>query len=265
MAKWPVLLLALPLAAGACLLPSLGELEGGRAADAGSDTGSIDSVAPDADAGGDAGSRWFFDDFNRPDGPLIGNGWLVKKPSSYELKGGTVRWLGGDPLSYRDHIVYRPSAEDRLDVMAQMTVTFSPTAASPNYPQIHVRVQSISAAIPDTLDSYLLYVDDSPTLARIARQRGSVFVTSLSAITISPQLTEGTTYRFSLSAVGTSPVVVTASIEALTAPSQWALLFKQTISDTDPDRITTAGAVGFSGGDGVAGVHTYDDFSTSAP
>ena len=265
MAKWALLLLAFPLSAGACLLPSVGDLEGGRAADAGSDGVVVDSVAPDADAGGDAGSKYFFDDFNRPDGPTIGNGWLVKKPSSYELAGGSVRWLGGDPLSYRDHIVYRPPAEDRLDVMAQMTVTFSISAPSPNYPQIHVRVQGISAAIPATPDSYLLYVDDSPTLARIARQRGSSFVTSLAAITISPQLAEGKTYRFSLSAVGTSPVVLTASIEAFAAPSQWTLLFKQAVSDTDPEKISTPGAVGFSGGDGPVGVHSYDDFSTSAP
>ena len=268
MAKWVWVAAAAPVLCVACLLPSLGGLEGASivaadaAAEAAPDAGKID--APVAADGADVGTTDFFDDFNRADGPAIGNGWIMKKPSCFALKGGTVRWLGGDPLSYRDHVVYRPAVEDRRDVKAQMTVAFAANAPSPNYPQIHVRIQAATVAVPDSLDSYLLYVDDTPGSALISRQRGTPFTTTVGTVTISPQLVQTKIYRFTLIAVGANPVNLTGTIE-VQENNQWTVIGTKSVVDADPARIDTAGAVGFSGGDGVAGVHTYDDFSATAP
>lgn len=268
MARWlPAVATAASLCA-ACLFPSLGPLADGTGPDAGVDAAAVDA-AVDAQAGDalrpDSGSTDFFDDFNRADGPSIGNAWITKKPSSYELSGGAVRWLGGDALSYRDHVVYRPPAEDRRDVKVQMNVFFDASDPSPAYPQIHLRIQGATAAVPDTLDSYLLFVNDDPAVAILARQRGTAYVTALATLTISPQLDAGKSYRLSLSAFGANPVNLTASIEARDTNNQWMVVVTKSVSDADPQRIDTAGAVGFSGGDGAAGVHVYDDFSATAP
>jgi hypothetical protein len=270
MARWHLAATAGPLLCAACLFPSLGDLEGGArvGGDAGSDASADDAsdAGNDAktDAATDAGPSVFFtDDFNRADGPSIGNGWLTKDPSGYALKSGMVRWLG-DAQSYRDHLVRRPPTEDRLDVKAQMTVVFGVGFPGPAYPQIDVRVQSATAANPDAFDGYIFYVEDDPTVAQIARQRGTSAETKLSAVAISPALQEGKSYRLALSAVGTNPVILTASIEQ-NVNNQWTFVVKQSVSDFDPQRIDTAGAVGFSGGNGSAGVYNYDDFSTSTP
>jgi hypothetical protein len=269
MARRLLVATAAPLLCAACLFPSLGDLAGGSPSSSGGDAGSDASpdVAKEAssDAATDAGpSVYFTDDFNRADGPSIGNGWITKDPTGYALKSGMVRWLG-DAQSYRDHLVRRPPTEDRLDVKAQMTVTFGVGFPGPAYPQIDVRVQSATAANPDAFDGYIFYIEDDPALAQIARQRGTAAETKLAAVNISPALQEGKVYRLSLSAVGTNPVKLTATIEALDTQSQWTFVAQQTSSDSAAERIDTAGAVGFSGGNGSAGVYNYDDFSTSAP
>jgi len=50
-------------------------------------------------------------------------------------------------------------------------------------------------------------------LARLGRQIGAPFVTTLETITISPGLEPGKTYRLRLSAEGTSPVHLEAYVE----------------------------------------------------
>lgn len=268
MAKWLPLVAASALLGTACLLPDLGAFGDARVGDGGLEAAPTDAAAesgPDADAGDAGPSFLFFDDFNRADGPSIGNGWIAKRPATFELKGGMVRWLGNDPDSYRDHAVWRPAQEDILDVKAQMTVVWGVGFPTPAYPQIYVRIQGNTASLTDTLDGYLLYVDDDPKTAHVARQRGTVFVEFLATMTIAPALEPGKPYRFSLSAVGTNPVMLTAAIEGKDSNGQWSALFKQTVPDADAKRIQTAGAVGFSAGDGNAGVHLYDDFSASLP
>ncbi len=255
-----------PLLSAACLFPGLGDLEGGgrSGSDAGGDA-SPDVASEAGDGASDAGPTVYFtDDFDRPDGSVIGNGWLVKDPPSYALASGMVQWVG-DALSYRDHLVRRPATEDRLDVKAQMTVTFGVGFPGPSYPQLDVRVQSATAATPDAFDGYIFYIEDDPALAWIARQTGAAAETQLAAVAISPVLHEGGSYRLSLGAAGTDPVQLSATIEALDANSQWTLIAEQSWSDSDPERIDTPGAVGFSGGNGATGVYTYDDFSALPP
>lgn len=194
------------------------------------------------------------DDFQRADGAAIGNGWIEKAPATFSIQAGAVAKVAAGN-GYLDNLVYRPAAEDVRDVEASVELRL--LAANPGYPQIHVRVQSDGAAFANWLDSYILYVDGDNTRAVLGRQRGSAFVTTLAAITISPALNTTDTFRLRLRAVGTSPVELAAFVERL-AGSTWQIIGQASANDFAPDRIMTAGSVGFSGY--IETAYRYDNF-----
>jgi len=194
------------------------------------------------------------DDFQRADGATLGNGWIEKTPTTFSVQSGAVAKVGAGN-GYLDNLVYRPATEDVLDVEASVELRLLST--SPGYPQIHVRMQSNGAALPNWLDSYILYVDGDNTRAILGRQRGSSFVTALAAITISPALNTTDTFRLRLRAIGTSPVQLAAFVERL-AGSSWQIIGQASANDLAPDRIMTAGSVGFSGY--IETAYRYDNF-----
>src|SRR5690606_26594345 len=102
------------------------------------------------------GSTSFFDDFNRPDGASIGNGWTEKFPNAFSIQNGEVISIDTNPIDYHDTIVYRPVSEDRRDVEVGLEFRVLPGM---NFPQVHARVQRDSLAQPNTLEAYLLFVD----------------------------------------------------------------------------------------------------------
>lgn len=194
------------------------------------------------------------DDFQRADAAALGNGWIEKAPAAFSIQSGAVAKVAAG-YGYLDNLVYRPAAEDVRDVEASVELRL--LSASPGYPQIHVRIQSGSAALPSWLDSYILYVDGDNSRAILGRQRGSAFVVALATITIAPALNTTDTFRLRLRAVGTSPVQLSGFVERLSG-SSWQVIGQASVNDLAPDRITAAGSVGFSGY--IETAYRYDNF-----
>ncbi len=250
------------LVAAGCLLPATEDFVGGTpTSDAGPSDAKADAPSEAAaDAGPDA-RIGFFDDFARADGPAIGNGWIAKKPSVFQLSKETAFWTGTNATVYRDNVVTRPPSEDLADVTVSAVVHLGVGFTTPGYPQIWARLQQATLAKADTLDGYVLYVFNAFDTAKFGRQNGSAFVTDFFPdLTISPPLSAGSTCRLTLEVSGTDPVNVTATVEEL-VNGKFVVRAKATVKDADPARITSAGTVGFGGAEDPTGSYAYDDFS----
>ena len=185
----------------------------------------------------------FVDAFNRAASAALGNSWIEKTATAFELLNNeAARTATG--FDYRDNLVYRPSAEDALDVEAAVEVRF--TTVPPGYPQVFVRGQSNTIAGGATLDAYLLYINNSNTQAILARQRGTNFDEPLATLTLNPALNATDRYRLRLQATGTNPVQLSAFVERLNGGA-WQIIGQAAAGDSAANRISTAGTVGFGG------------------
>lgn len=222
--------------------------------DAAADTGP-------SDAPPDAAMSEFVDTFSRPDGAAIGNSWIEKNPEAFSLAGDEVTRVGTSLVSYRDNLVYRPAAENMLDVEVSVRVRI--TSLPPRFPQIFVRARTTTITAADSYDGYLLYVNGGTTADQVVlgRQLGDVFVETLSQFTLSEPFTTTGRYRMVLRAEGTAPVVLAARVEKLVGTT-WTTIGSTTASDAAPERIAKPGTVGF-GGDEFAR-YIYDDFRRAA-
>lgn len=197
----------------------------------------------------------FVDDFARPDSASIGNGWIEKNAAAFSIVNGQATKLTVGS-SYRDNAVYRPAGEDILDVEASLEISF--IATPPGYPQVFVRLQSATAANPDTLDAYLLYLPDSGNSAIVGRQSGSAFVTTLATFNFAQTLNTTDRYRMRLRAVGANPVQLAAFVERLVG-GIWQTIGQTSVADAAANRIAVPGSVGFSGY--VESSYRYDSFA----
>ena len=197
----------------------------------------------------------FTDDFNRADNASIGNGWIEKSQAAFTLIGNEAAKVAVGGNDYRNNVVYRPSSEDLLDVEASIELRL--LSLPVGYPQVLVRAQSSTIASTNTLDAYLLYMNDSATQAVIARQRGSDYDQQLRTFTLSPALNASDRYRLRLRATGTNPVVLNAYVERFNGT--WTLIGQGSYSDTAANRIVAAGSVGFGGY--VETNYRYDNFA----
>lgn len=185
----------------------------------------------------------FVDTFNRANNAALGNNWIEKTATAFELVSNeAARTATG--FDYRDNLVYRPSSEDVLDVEAAVEIRF--TTVPPGYPQVFVRGQSSTIAGGATLDAYLLYINNSNTQAILARQRGTNYDEPLATLTLSPALNATDRYRLRLQATGTNPVQLAAFVERQSGGT-WQIIGQAPFSDTAANRISTAGTVGFGG------------------
>lgn len=186
----------------------------------------------------------FVDNFARADAADIGNGWIEKAPTAFSIAGGEAAKVSAGGNDYRNNIVYRPAAENQLDVEASIEARF--LTSDIGYPNVAVRVQSSTVASANMLDAYLLYLNNSGTQALLARQRGGAYDTQLATFGVSPAINTTDRYRLRLRAVGTNPVVLNAFVERLVG-SSWVTSGQATFNDVANDRIATAGSVGFGG------------------
>ncbi len=196
----------------------------------------------------------FLDDFNRPDGPNLGNGWIEKTPAAVDLVGGVAakQTVG---TGYRDNLVYRPASENVLNVEASVDLRIRNTAIG--YPQVLVRVQSSTAGFAEWLDGYILYVDNNATQAVLGRNRNGDFVEALSIIGFTTPLNTTDQFRMRLRATGTNPVMLEAYVERNGA-NGWEIIGSGVASDSSANRFDTAGSVGFGGY--VENSYEYDNF-----
>ena len=200
----------------------------------------------------DAPTADFFDDFNRPNGPVIGNGWIEKTPAAFQLNNGFAQKLSVS-TSFQNNVVYRPAAEDALNV--ETSIEFSLSGPSPGYPQIFVRAQSGTITGNNAFDAYLLFINNGGQ-AVLRRQNGTSY-TNFLTFTIG-SLNTSSTYRLRLSASGTNPVALTAYVEQRTG-SIWTVLNQVTYNDGSVGRIDVSGTVGFSGY--IESGYQFDNFT----
>ena len=197
----------------------------------------------------------YFDDFARPNGAALGDGWIEKAPGAFSIASGAAA-KNAVGTGYRDNIAYRPAVEDLLD--AEASVELQLLNASVGYPQVFVRVQGNTAAQNDVLDAYILYVANNASTVILGRQRGNQFVTTLATINLATPLNTTNRFRLRLRAVGTTPVNVDAWIERQNGAA-WDVIGQASVADAAANRITTPGAVGFGGF--IESSYVYDNFN----
>ena len=117
---------------------------------------------------------------------------------------------------------------------------------SPGYPQLHLRVQRDPVVSLDTLDSYVLFIDNDNTRAILGRQRGTNFAEPLTTLTIAPPLNTTDRFRLSLQALGSETVFLKAVIERFDTDA-WVIIGEGQALDSSEMRIASPGSYGFSG------------------
>lgn len=234
---------------------SSGDPASGSSSSSSSSSSGGTTISPDggdvADAGSDAPSveTTFFDAFERPDGPTIGNGW-TEKTDRFAIAGGAVRQSGLG--SYRDLIVRRPPSEDALDVELSIAVVHDQKDGDPG---LYARIQPGSDA-PNQLIGYTMYTYTD--YAYIDRDDGTTG-TELASAPITPALPLGTKYSFSFRVTGTNPV----KLEGVVRDAAGNVVAAFGAQDGSAKRITTPGGVGFGSGD--ADGARFDDFRRVLP
>lgn len=205
-------------------------------------------------------SAMFVDLFDRADGPL-GNSWTEKHAGTFGVTAGHVSRLDF-ARDYRDNVVYRPPAEDLLDV--EVAIEFGVGHLPPGYPQVFARLQRATLGAPNTLDGYILYIDGGTASARITHQTGSVLPPPLATFALAPALDTVDSYRLRLHVTGTAPVQLGCFVEVL-AGTTWTPIGQVQTTDSGPTAIVTPGPVGFSAGQPeAAGYYTYRHFAAMA-
>jgi hypothetical protein len=256
-------------------LTSLGSSDSGSAdsttmavsASAGSETstGLVSTSGSTSDEGGTSESTGgsvaeFFDPFDRPNGPDLGNGWIEKTPGAFRILDEQVEFDTVNGEDFRDNLFYRPLAESLLDVEASVVVDF--VADDPfGFPQLHTRVQADDVATLGSLTSYVVFVDsDDPLDPRLTVNRiaGGAFGPG-DSVSIAPPPVAVETYRLRSRVTGTDPVTVEGFFEVLVSDA-WEVRTEVMLVDVAEDRIVVAGTMG--GGGHVALQHfVLDDFS----
>src|SRR5687767_14227610 len=66
----------------------------------------------------------FSDNFTRADSDAVGNGWIEKHPDLFSIAANRAQ-KNARSSSYLDNVLYRPAAENVLDVEATAEIRFS--------------------------------------------------------------------------------------------------------------------------------------------
>jgi hypothetical protein len=225
---------------------SLGDTTSPPPADTGDSSGDTTGGAP---------TFTFFDDFERPDGDDIGNGWWEKSTDAWELDSGRVARIN-TMSGYPDNLVLRPEEEKPRDV--ELMVTILPLMVSPlGHPQIHVRVQPEDVDVSGSVTGYILYVDNADLL-QVTRQEAGVFAEEYGE-PLSAPLELQSIYRLRLRIEGQDPVMLDGYLEEQTAEGDWQIHTEIHWADASPTRIDGEGRLGFSGHTEIEQFF-YDDF-----
>ncbi|MDH3637398.1 MAG: IPT/TIG domain-containing protein [Gammaproteobacteria bacterium] len=180
------------------------------------------------------GQTFFYDNFNRPNSTIIGNGWTEKFNStdSFAITDNEVIGPPGT-LLYFNKTVVRPDTEDVADVELSMEFTRRPVGARGGFPQIHARIDRATVFDTGFLGSYIFYVEDFEfATARIAVQpiAEDSFECMLADVPLFNPLVEGNRYRLRFRVTGGAPaappvlevpVTLQGSIDALDAFGGW--------------------------------------------
>jgi hypothetical protein len=215
--------------------------------------GESSSGAASEDTGEPVDPAVFIDRFDRPDDLALGNGWVEKTPTAFQLVDGRVVFessAGG----FQDNLWYRDESELDVEVCIELQIL----AVDPNnHPQVHARMQPDDIAEPGQVTAYILFVE-GPSLALVRVAAGG-FQADWSE-PLSAPLEVGPWYRLCMIVVGTDPVELEGRLWVEQA-SGWVLHTELLATDGGAARITQPGATGSSAADAeqVANL-VYDDF-----
>lgn len=162
-----------------------------------------------------SGEVVYFDNFNRPDNPDIGNNWTEKVPSVFSLIDGEVSGVETPSQGFNHLITYRPPTEDAQNVEVGMEFTRTPGADS-WYPQVHARVQRSTVQYSSSLSSYAFFYDSFFNPGRVhITPIDNYYECYLASWDITEPFVEGDRYRLRLRVTGTNPVQLTGYMEHL--------------------------------------------------
>jgi hypothetical protein len=211
------------------------------------DTSEGSGTAGGSDSSTGAEPGLFFDPFDRPNDPVLGNGWIEKSAAAFRILDQQIEYDWAPAIDLRDALFYRPPSESMLDVEASVVVDF--TSDFPyGFPQLHLRVQAVDVQTALYLNSYAVVVDtDDPFDPVLTVKRISGYGDGIEAWTpIEPDPIDAETYRLRGRVTGTDPVVVDGFFEVETVDG-WEIRATATLFDSGFDRLVVPGPVGASG------------------
>jgi hypothetical protein len=212
-------------------------VNGGSSSSSSSSSGATNSDGGGTDGGANPTS--FYDDFNRPDGP-VGNGWLTNSPNVWRISGNSLD-IRGSGLDFQADHLYRPLNPSWRDVTVSVEIVL--TGLPPDFPQIHARTTP-SSDYPGYLCA-LTDDADSKTLAW-GRQSGNDQFDIYSTVTLNETLQTNVTYRMTFTVTGDNPVHFSAQLARKTMNGTFKPIGSGESDDTNDNRISTAGQVGLS-------------------
>lgn len=216
---------------------------------------SLGSTDDTATTGG--GCEPFTDDFERPDAVAIGNDWIEKHPLTFAIAGGRMVFES-EGVGFENGLVYRPAAEEVLDVEVSVEVRFD-VASPPNHPQVHLRSDAAVIGELDTVHAYVIFIeDDNGSALAIARVDADGVWGAYDEVLLPEPLEVAVDYRMRASTIGTDPVVIDAAWERLEG-EEWVVVTTLQLVDDTEGRIVDPGTVAVSG-DGLELGFSYDDF-----
>lgn len=218
---------------------------GDGATSEGSTTEGIDCELP-------PGSTWD-EGFDRPDADDLGNCWIEKSPSVWQIVDGEVVSEGEGTTVSADHIVWRDGLRaDNVEIKLELRVR---SADLRNEPYALARMSDASLEPGSAYHGYALLpraTDGAePMQLCLMRFDGGIEPGDQRCENLPSPLELGPTrHRLVLQVSGPGPVLVDGRLDVLREGDfDWSpVLTLAQWEDASPDQIATAGAVGFSGG-----------------
>lgn len=213
-------------------------------ADSSGDSSSTSTTTGDPDCEPDDPAVNFVDDFTRPDSIDLGNCWVEKDPGVWSLIDGDVVYAGDHATEYFDNMVFRDVSI--RDVESSITLRVL-TQDNRNEPHPMVRIQPSSFEAGTFYEAYALvpHIDNEMMSLCLMRFNAQGFIDAQTCEIVPPLVANDTGYTLTLRATGANPVQVYGRLDDLETKSVVATV---EWNDASPGRISTAGAVGFSGG-----------------
>lgn len=201
----------------------------------------------------------FFDDFNRPDSTVLGNGWIEKIPAVFEISNNTAIETTV-PTNWLDNMAYRPPLEEVIDseIIMGWSVSAVPVGLESDFAVLS-RIQSATAATPGEWESYFFYLsaNSGMVLGRSnASSQSFLFFEAFQGV-----IDTVSNYRYRLVTTGASPVHIEAYVESFNG-STWDIEHSITHDDSDAAALTSAGVSGFHS-DGASRPFFINDFSVN--
>lgn len=211
---------------------------------------------------GPLGPPEFFDDFDRPDSALVGNGWREKDGMAFRLRESSVAAEVVAPRPFFNNTVTRGPVAADLTIEVEF---FIETFDEVNHPFLLARVLG-SFTSGEPLTGYLMEPQPEDGELCVLRLQGAngfsaVACTAYCDPTQRQCLEAGARYRSRLTVRGSGPVDLLGELERQDN-GEWVEVASVVTADTAAAAIVEAGEFGFGGGQNGSqlGNYQFDNF-----